>query len=63
MVTSGGQDMGCMKLVGEAFKENSFKFDESKQVVVLAISNWRTIRGKEILKNENVNTTLYFAIF
>ena len=56
IITSGGRNMGCMKLVGEAFKETGFslKLNDTKKVVVLSIGSWTTTRGNEALLNSNV---------
>jgi hypothetical protein len=45
--------MGCMKLVGEVFKEN-FSIESRMKPVVLGVTNWTTIRGNESLLNKNV---------
>ena len=41
--------MGCMQLVGEAFKENSLSIDPSLIVPVLGIGNWCTAANYESL--------------
>ena len=43
-----------MKLVGDAFKQNSESIDPSQKVVVLGISDWSTIARKESLIINNV---------
>jgi hypothetical protein len=48
-VISGGSYMGCMQLVGEAFKENSLSIDPSLIVPVLGIANWCTAANYESL--------------
>ncbi len=45
--------MGCMKMVGEAFKDNHL-LDEKHRAVVLGIANWTTVRGNQALINNNV---------
>ena len=52
--TSGGKNQGCMKLVGDAFKQNSETIDPSQKVVVLGISDWCTIARKENLIRDEV---------
>ena len=56
MITSGGRNMGCMKLVGEAFRESAFSLsvDQNKRVVVLGIGSWTTTRGNDALLIANV---------
>jgi hypothetical protein len=49
LITSGGTYNGCMKLVGEAFKENALSVDPSKVVTVLGITNWDSIYNKTTL--------------
>ena len=44
-----------MKLVGEAFKENSLSIDPSLKVPVLAISNWCSVANYETLIRPNVS--------
>lgn len=52
MIISGGMHLGCMKLVGEAFKDTGYSSDD--RVPILGISNWTTIRGNEALVYANV---------
>jgi hypothetical protein len=44
--------MGCMKLVGEAFKDSLE--ENAQRTVILGIANWHSIRGKESLITKNV---------
>ena len=44
-----------MKLIGEAFKENSLSIDLSLKVPVLAISNWCTVANYETLIRPDVS--------
>ncbi len=46
--------MGCMKLVGEAFRENGISINESKKVSVVSIASWTTTRGNDELIIGNV---------
>ena len=49
-----------MQLVGEAFKEEeNFSLDTQSRTIVLGISNWTTIRGKEFLLSKNVKNYYY----
>lgn len=43
-----------MKLVGDAFKQNSESIDPNQKVVVLGISDWGTIARKENLIRDDV---------
>jgi hypothetical protein len=52
LITTGGSYNGCMKLVGEAFKENALSIDPSKKVVVLGIANWCSVTKYESLIRE-----------
>lgn len=58
MIISGGMHMGCMKLVGEAFKDNTYSFNDNQKITVLGITNWRTVRGNESLVTVNVRFCL-----
>jgi hypothetical protein len=49
---------GCMKLVGDAFKQNSESIDPNQKVVVLGISDWGTTARKETLIRDNVRLIL-----
>lgn len=49
-----------MQLVGEAFKEEeNFSLDTQSRTIVLGITNWTTIRGKEFLLSKNVKNYYY----
>ncbi len=48
-----------MKLVGDAFKQNSESIDPNQKVVVLGISHWGTTARKETLIRNNVRLTFY----
>jgi len=48
-----------MKLVGDAFKQNSESIDPNQKVVVLGISDWGTTARKETLIRNNVRLTFY----
>ena len=50
-ITSGGSYNGCMKVVGEAFKDNALAIDPDKKVVVLGIANWSTVTNRDLLIN------------
>jgi hypothetical protein len=65
MITSGGRNLGCMKLVGEAFRESGYmlNLNEKKRVVVLSIGSWTTTRGNETLLLANVSKTLNLKEF
>jgi hypothetical protein len=52
-----------MKLVGDAFKQNSESIDPNQKVVVLGISDWCTIARKETLIRDNVRDILSFLNF
>ena len=54
-VTSGGSYNGCMRLIGDAFKNNTHSIDSDKNVTVLGIANWCTITNNEQLLNKNVS--------
>jgi hypothetical protein len=58
-VITGGINLGCMKLVGEAFKDASSRSD-SKKIVILGIANWTTVRGNQNLLISNVNPCCFF---
>lgn len=48
--------MGVMQLVGEAFKEEHNMFETTlNKSVLLGISNWTTIRGRDDLKSTDVS--------
>lgn len=47
--------MGCMKLVGEAFKDTIYSPGDKLKTVVLGIANWHTVRGKSYLITNNVS--------
>lgn len=56
IITSGGTYNGCMKLIGEAFRENALSVDPTKIVTVLGIANWGSIHN-----NKNLITTVIFS--
>jgi hypothetical protein len=43
-------DKGCMKLMGEAMRDVASTLSPDKQIVLLGIANWTTIRNNHILK-------------
>ena len=51
MITSGGSYSGCMKLVGEAFKENALSMDFSAKINLLGIRNWGSVTNNHLLIN------------
>ena len=53
LVTTGGTNSGCMKLVGEAFKNNSLSSDLDKRVTLLGIANWGSVTNNaKLIRNE-----------
>ena len=49
-IIDGGSHMGCMQLVGEAFKEECKTYgNEENRTVLLGIANWTTVREKDDL--------------
>ena len=61
-ITSGGSYKGCMKLVGEAFKENALSLDPNQKVTVLGIPNWCSVAKYESLINEPKVGQLLFSM-
>ena len=55
LVTTGGTNSGCMKLVGEAFKNNSLSSDLDKRVTLLGIANWGSVTNNTKLIRNEVN--------
>ncbi|RNA09709.1 transient receptor potential cation channel subfamily M member 3 isoform X26 [Brachionus plicatilis] len=51
LVTTGGTNGGCMKLVGEAFRLNAFSIDQSNKVNLLGIADWCPVYNKSALIN------------
>lgn len=49
LITTGGTYNGCMKLVGEAFKENSLSVDSNQIADVLGIATWGSIQNNHLL--------------
>lgn len=43
LITSGGSYSGCMKLVGEAFRENSLSIDLNHKINLLGIASWGSV--------------------
>lgn len=58
LITTGGTYNGCMKLVGEAFKENSLSIDSDQMADVLGIATWGSIQNNERLI---IDVSLIFA--
>ncbi len=54
-IISGGSHTGCMKLIGEAFKENSHSIDPSLRIPVLGVSNWCSVANYETLIRPKVS--------
>ncbi len=50
-----------MKLIGEAFRENSLSIDPSLKIPVLAISNWCSVANYETLIRPNVSLKKIFS--
>lgn len=51
LITTGGSYSGCMKLVGEAFKDNALSMDVSHKISILGIANWGTVTSNYKLIN------------
>jgi hypothetical protein len=48
-----------MQVVGDAFKNNAPLLDSNKEIVVLGISTWGSVKNKELLiSDKNLNRTL-----
>ena len=60
LITSGGSYSGCMKLVGEAFKENALSMDLNAKVNLLGIRNWGAVTNNHLLINVNRNSLFRF---
>ena len=58
-VSTGGTYRGCMKLVGEAFKENTLSIDPNEKIVVLGIANWGSVKKSELLLRNRATTINY----
>ena len=49
LIITGGSYNGCMKLVGEAFKDNALSVDLAQRIVLLGVANWGTVSNNEKL--------------
>ena len=53
LVVTGGTNSGCMKLVGDSFKDHSLSIGLAKNIVLLGIANWGSItNNKKLVKDE-----------
>ncbi len=50
-ISTGGFNVGVMKHVGEAMRENLSSFSQKDKIVVLGIATWEMVLNKEILIN------------
>lgn len=51
-IITGGTNEGIMKEVGEAVRENISALDPNKQIVLLGIANWATIRNSHLMEKK-----------
>lgn len=59
LIITGGSHNGCMKLVGEAFKNNALSIDLAQRIVLLGITNWGSVANKEkLVKDPNSNPSI-----
>jgi hypothetical protein len=49
LIITGGSYNGCMKLVGEAFKNNAASISLEQRIVLLGIANWGTVSNNDKL--------------
>ncbi len=55
LIVTGGSYNGCMKLVGEAFKNNALSIDLAQRIILLGITNWGSVANKEKLIKYDVS--------
>ena len=58
IITSGGSYSGCMKIIGEAFKDNAFSIDN--KIPLIGIRNWGSVTNNYKLINVKFILTLKF---
>ena len=63
IIITGGSYNGCMKLVGEAFKNNALSIDCDKRISLLGIANWGTVTNNEKLVNKSEVSILNLLMF
>ena len=54
LIVTGGTSTGCMKLVGEAFKNNVASMDLVNKMILLGIANWGSVTNREKLVHTEV---------
>lgn len=65
LIVTGGTYNGCMKLVGEAFKNNALSIDLAQRIVLLGIANWGSVANNEKLiqlPNANVDIPIEYDL-
>jgi len=56
IITSGGSYSGCMKIIGEAFKDNAFSIDN--KIPLIGIRNWGSVTNNYKL----INVKFFFQL-